>query len=119
MSTQRFGLPLAALLISAMSTLMAQGPVRRLTQEEAFKAAVTKPQPEYPSVARQLRIQGQVELEVSIDTAGAVDNVKVMTGNAALTGSAVSTLKRWRFEPILADGKPVRAVAVLSFAFKL
>jgi len=83
------------------------------------KAAHTKPQPEYPPVAKQLKIQGRLELEISIDGAGSVESVKVLTGNPALTGTAVNTLKRWRFEPILADGKPVRAVAILSFSFKL
>ena len=58
-------------------------------------------------------------MEVSIDPTGAVDNVKVLAGNPALTGNAVNTLKRWRFEPFLMDGKPVRAVARLSFNFKL
>ena len=103
----------------AATTLAAQDSVRRLTQEEAVKVAVTKPQPEYPPVAKQLKIQGRIELEVFVDAAGLVDNVKVLTGNPALTGTAVNTLKRWRFEPILADGKPVRAVAILSFSFKL
>ena len=98
---------------------LAQETVRRLTQEEAVKAALTKPQPEYPPVARQLRIQGRIEVEMSIDSAGAVDNVKVISGNPALTGNAVNTLKHWRFEPILSGGKAVRAVAVMGFSFRL
>lgn len=109
------------LMISWMVAAVApaQDTVRRLTQEEAIKAAVTKPQPDYPAVARQLRIQGRIEMEVSIDPSGSVDNVKALTGNPALTGTALSTLKHWHFEPILSGGKPVRAVAVLSFGFKL
>src|ERR1700733_6576125 len=107
------------LLCVGAAALPAQDTVRRLTQEEAVKAAVTKPQPEYPPVARQLKIQGRIEMEVSIDLAGSVDNVKALTGNPALTGTVANTLKHWRFEPILSDGKPVRAVAVLSFSFKL
>jgi len=99
----------------AATTLAAQDSVRRLTQEEAVKVAVTKPQPEYPPVAKQLKIQGRIELEVFVDAAGLVDNVKVLTGNPALTGTAVNTLKRWRFEPIVAEGEPARAVAILSF----
>ena len=113
---------LTSILLSLCLTTvpgLAQETVRRLSQEEAVKAAVTKPQPEYPPVARQLRIQGRIEVEMSIDPAGAVDNVKVISGNPALTGNAVNTLKHWRFEPILSGGKPVRAVAVLDFSFKL
>jgi TonB family protein len=99
--------------------LPAQDTVRRLTQDEAMKAALAKPQPDYPPVARQLRIQGRIELEVTIETSGSVENVKVLSGNPALTGTAVNALKHWRFEPVLSDGKPVRAVAAISFTFKL
>jgi TonB family protein len=108
-----------SILCIAATSLLSQDTVRRLTQDEAVKAAVAKPQPDYPPAARQLRIQGRIELEVAIDPAGSVENVKVLSGNPALTGNAVSTLKRWRFEPIISDGKPVRAVAVMSFTFKL
>jgi protein TonB len=117
-SSQRLSLSLAFLWI-AFSAAPAQDGVRRLTQEEAMKAAVTKPQPEYPAVARQLRIQGRIELEVAIDKAGSVEGVKVLGGNPALTGPAVNTLKHWRFEPVLTDGKPAPAVAALTFTFKL
>jgi methyl-accepting chemotaxis protein len=55
---------------------------------------------------------------VSIDATGSVESVKPLTGNPALAGTAVNTVKRRRFEPILSDGKPVRAVAVLSFSFQ-
>ena len=99
--------------------LLAQDTVRRLTQEEAVKAAVTKPQPDYPAMARQLKIQGRVELEVSIDTSGAVENVKVLAGNPVLAGPVSNTVKHWHFEPITSDGKVVRAVTDLSFTFKL
>jgi TonB family protein len=105
-------------IASPTTFLTGQEAIRRLTQEEAVKAAVNKPQPEYPSIARQLKIQGRVEVEVSIDATGAVENVKPLTGNPALAGTVVSTLKHWHFEPILAEGKPTRAVAVMGFSFK-
>ena len=112
---------LAAIMALGLLTLSlpAQEKLRRLNQEEAVKAAISKPQPDYPPVARQLKLQGRVEAEVSITAAGTVDDVKVLTGNAALTGAVVNALRRWRFEPITADGKPVRAIAVVSFTFKL
>jgi TonB family protein len=118
MRTQKLTFTLILLCLIAIP-LLAQETVRRLTQEEAVKAAVSKPQPDYPPVARQLRIQGRIEVEMSIDSAGVVDNVKIISGNPALTGTAVNTLKHWRFEPILSGGKPVRAVAVMGFSFKL
>lgn len=110
---------LFTILTFAAAPATSQETVRHLSGDEALKAALNKPQPEYPPVARQLRIQGRVEVEVSIDPSGTVDNVKVLSGNPALTGTLTPTLKRWRFEPILSEGKPVHAIAVLGFSFKL
>jgi len=98
--------------------LKAQDAVRRITQEEALKAAIAKPQPVYPPVARQLKIEGRVEIEIAIAPTGSVEETKILTGNATLTGAAVNAVKLWRFEPFTSDGKPVRAIAVLSFNFK-
>ena len=106
-------------ILLGLAALPANAQVRRLTQDEALRAATAKPQPEYPPVAKQLRITGSVEVEVSIDPTGTVDGVKVLSGNAALTGTLMATLKKWHFQPFLEDGKPARAVAVLSFTFKL
>jgi protein TonB len=99
-------------------TLQAQETVRRVTQAEAIKAATAKPQPEYPAMAQQLKIEGRVDLEVTISPAGSVDDVKIVSGNPVLTGAATNAVKRWRFEPFAADGKPVKAVVLMSFTFK-
>jgi protein TonB len=82
--------------------------------------AVSKPQPAYPPVARQLHLEGEVKVEASIAEDGSVEDVHPLSGNAVLTGAAVSATKHWRFNPITAaDGKPSKAVAVLSFIFKM
>ena len=107
----------AAGAIFSSTSLEAQE--RKVTQAEAVKQAVAKPQPEYPSIARQLKLEGKVELEASISEEGAVEGVKILNGNAVLTNAAVSAVKRWKFQPFTDGGKPVRAVATMSFNFKL
>jgi len=108
---------LAGILLSTPA--LSQDTVRRLTQAEALKAAVLKPQPDYPPIAKQLKVEGKVEIEVSIEPSGAVGSVRALTGNVALTGAAVNAVKRWKFEPITDNGKPVPAIAVLAFTFKM
>ena len=108
---------LAGILLSTPA--LSQDTVRRLTQAEALKAAVSKPQPDYPPIAKQLKVEGKVEVEISIDPSGTVSSVRALTGNVALTGAALNAVKRWKFEPITENGKPVPAVAVLAFTFKM
>ena len=59
MQFQRFSILFAILCITT-TALLAQDAIRHLSHEDAVKAAVAKPQPEYPTVARQLRIQGRI-----------------------------------------------------------
>lgn len=93
--------------------------VVHVTQSDAIKAAREKVDPEYPAMAKQLHLEGAVQLEARIGENGSVEEVKPLTGNAVLMNAAVAAIKKWKFTPFLADGKPVKAVADLSFKFKL
>lgn len=90
----------------------------RITTSEAVKSALTKPNPEYSAVARQMKVIGRVEVEATVGTDGNVEAVKVLTGNPLLTNSAVNAVKKWKFTPFLQNGEPSRAIATLSFDFK-
>lgn len=117
MSFSKLTIPLLAVWLGTIA-IHAQEAVLRITQEEALRAAISKPQPAYPPIARQLKIQGRVEVEISINPTGSVDDVKILTGNATLTGAAANAVRNWRFAPFTSSGKPVRAVAVMAFSFK-
>lgn len=90
-----------------------------VSNAEAMKAVTNKVQPVYPAMARQLKLEGQVEVEAHISEDGSVDSVKPLTGNAVLMGAAVTALKKWKFAPFTEGGKPVKAVAPVQFSFKM
>lgn len=90
-----------------------------VSMSEATKAAVDKPHPEYSPIARQMRVSGEVVVEATINEKGTVDEVKVVSGNAMLTPSVVTAVKRWKFTPFQENGAPTRAIATLRFAFTL
>jgi protein TonB len=94
--------------------------VMRVSEKDMRKAAIKKIEPEYPAMARQVRLSGQVTLDVLIDTSGNVEKVNVVRGNVLLSNSAASALKKWRFTPFLGAGnKPSRALASVTFDFRL
>ena len=90
----------------------------RLTVPEAMKNAVKKPNPEYPAMAKQMKVTGKVEVEVTVAEDGSVADAKPVTGNPILTGSVVRSLKGWSFTPFTANGAPTKAVFTLAFDFK-
>jgi TonB family protein len=91
----------------------------RVAQPDAMRAVVKKVQPEYNPIARQMRVQGDVEVEARISDAGEVTDVKVLSGNALLTAQVIKAVKDWRFQPFQDNGKPSQAIATLRFTFKL
>jgi TonB family protein len=95
---------------------LAQAEVR-LSTADAMSAAVVKATPSYPVIAKQMRVTGKVEVEVTIDVHGNVSDIKMLSGNALFSQSVIDALKRWRFTPAVQDGAPATAVAVLSFTF--
>ena len=89
----------------------------RLSEEEATKAIKSRVNPEYPPLARKMRLVGTVQVDVYIDTGGKVDKVQVVRGNPLLTSAAVTALKRWTFLPFTSEGKAVKAVAAFTLNF--
>lgn len=117
MSNVRSRIALLVLLcVAARLPVMAE---MRVAQSEAMRAVVKKTQPEYSLIARQMRVEGDVEVEARVSDAGEVVDVKVLRGNALLTAPVVKAVKDWRFQPFQENGKPSQAVATLRFSFKL
>ncbi len=99
-------------LLIALSNGLAQAELR-VSMSEALKAAVKRPSPTYSPIAKQMRVSGDVDVEVSISKAGDVENVKVLSGNALLTAPVVKAVKEWKFSPFASE-----AVTQLKFTFK-
>lgn len=114
MSLKRF-LLFAAIAIPALCEDL----TKRVTYEEAMRAATAKTAPSYSPMARQLRLEGKVDLDVTINEEGTVDTVATVNGNPVLAKCAHEALKQWKFTPFKSDAKPVKARVAMSFTFKL
>ena len=75
--------------------------------------------PIYPELARRIRLQGDVAVEVIISPEGRVESVRAVSGRPMLTQSALDAARDWRFEPTLLNGVPVRVTGIITFVFKL
>ena len=71
---------------------IAQVAPKKITRSEALSAVVTRVQPDYPPMARQLKMQGTVELTIEVGETGEVVKVDIVSGNPVLTQSAASHL---------------------------
>jgi protein TonB len=105
--------------LAVLIPLYGQEKSLQVTEQELRKAAVYKPEPEYPAVARQLRVVGEVELLVSVDPTGQVEKVTVTRGNTLLAGPCAQAMKKWRFNPFHVDGQAAHAVGPVKFTFQM
>ena len=77
-------------------------------------AAILKIEPDYPAVARQIRLTGSVELEILIDETGAVEKANVIRGNTLLTGPSLQAIRKWKFKPLGS-----KAAGPVRFSFQM
>ena len=98
---------------------LADDDVLKVNRVDAMAAATTKPTPQYPAIAKQLKVEGTVEVQVNISEEGKVDEATAVSGNPILTKAAIETVKQWKFTPFKNGGKATKAQAVLSFNFKM
>jgi protein TonB len=110
--------PVIALAVFAACGFAQDAP-KKVTRAEAFSDVVLKPQPEYPSMAKQLHVEGTVELEALITETGAVGKVTIVSGNPMLTAPSVECIKKWKFKPFMAEGKAITVLAPITLNYKL
>jgi protein TonB len=75
--------------------------------------------PEYPPLARSVRVQGVVILEAVIDEQGTIERVKILKSVPLLDGAAVAAVKGWRYTPTLLNGVPVSVLMTITMNFTL
>ena len=74
----------------------------------------------YPQSAQAKKIQGEVALEVTIDTAGKVSDVRVVKPLAPeLDAAAADAMRASTFRPGMKDGTPVPVRVTITVAFRL
>src|SRR5437762_1833518 len=105
----------AMVVASFCMPLRADDEPMKVSRAEALGAATSKPSPSYPIIAKQLKVEGEVTVDVIIGEEGKVESAKAASGNPMLTKAAIDTLKDWKFTPFKNGGKAVKAQTVLSF----
>jgi len=81
---------------------------------------LNKPTPSYTDEARNLKIQGEVLLEVVLEASGRLRVVRVVRGlGHGLDDNAVKAAQQIQFKPAMRDGQPSDSTAVLHIIFQL
>jgi protein TonB len=77
--------------------------------------------PVYPAAAQLRRIEGWVELDFTVDSQGAVQDIVVHAASqpGVFERAAIGALAQWRFQPIMRDAHAVAQRARIRIRFAL
>jgi TonB family protein len=92
-------------------------PAPRVSKGVLTGEVVTKVQPTYPSIAKQINAGGEVQVAILINENGRVIEAKAIKGHPVLRAAAEDAARKWVFRPTLLDGKPVKQPGTLTFVF--
>ncbi len=84
-----------------------------------LKVKFRPPEPPYPRMAKEARIQGTVVVELVIDTKGVPVSAQAIRGPMPLRQASEAHALQWRFEPAMENGAPVSGRFTINVAFKL
>jgi TonB family protein len=76
-------------------------------------------QPEYPMLARQMRVQGSVILQALIGRDGMIQDLRVLSGPPILASAAQEAVRQWHFKPHYVGAQPVETRASITVNFMI
>ena len=81
---------------------------------------IYSPDPSYTKQARKDKVSGTVVVQIIVDTAGDVRDVKVVKPlGHGLDETAIETIRTWQFKPAMRNGSPVNVRMLVETSFRL
>jgi TonB family protein len=102
-------------VLPRLETPEAVGPSKPTSSLQPIKIV----RPEYPAKAKLSHIEGEVQLELTIDRNGKVQKVRGLSGNSILLQAAEEAASHWQYPPSADDQRPALAVTKVRFNFNL
>jgi TonB family protein len=103
---------------AAPSVSAGAGEHAQTSPQTAQNVSVSVP-PDYPLLARQMKVQGAVSLQALIARDGTIQRLEILSGPAILAAAAREAVKQWHFKPYLQNGQPVETQARITVNFTI
>jgi TonB family protein len=91
----------------------------RISQGVSQGLILKRIQPIYPEQARQMRVEGKVELQADISKSGSITGVKQLSGDPLLGRAATDAVRQWKYKPYFLNGEPIEIQTQITVIFRL
>ncbi len=109
-------------IASAAGSTMPQPPAPatlKVSQGVTQGLLIKRVPPMYPPSAKEMHIQGTVQLLAAIGKDGKVTSVKALSGDSVLARAAIDAVKQWKYKPYTLNSEPVEIQTTITVNFKL
>jgi TonB family protein len=112
---------MACVGLAACAAAQSDPPVqpRVIDAREATRLLVNQSKPDYPAVAHDNYIQGQVQVEVTVGADGRVRKAHVLHGHPLLAASALKSVHNWVYRPFVTPSGPAPFSTLVKVVFDL
>jgi len=112
----------ACIGLAAWATAQSDPPVKQpwvIDAHQATRLLVNQAKPDYPAVAHDNYIQGQVQVEVMVGADGRVHRAHVLHGHPLLAASALKSVRTWVYRPFVTPAGPAPFSTMVKVVFDL
>jgi protein TonB len=92
--------------------------VVHLSQIDASKL-ISRVEPTYPVLAKQIGKSGKVELHAIIGEDGMIQSLEAVGGDPMFFASAMQAVKQWRYTPTLLNGQAVKVDTYITVIYNI
>jgi hypothetical protein len=97
----------------------ASQPPRVIGARQATRLLLNQAKPDYPPVAHDNYIQGQVQMELMVGADGHVRRAHVLHGHPLLAASALKSVRDWVYRPFVTSAGPEGFSTLVKVVFDL
>jgi periplasmic protein TonB len=91
----------------------------KLSEPVVQAQLISRVEPRYPALAKQIKLEGTVQLHAIIARNGRITALEVVSGHPLLVQSALDAVRQWRYHPTVLDGEPVEVETTITIIFRL
>ncbi|HXP17422.1 MAG TPA: TonB family protein [Terriglobales bacterium] len=91
----------------------------RVSQGVSQGLLIKMVRPTYTPQAKQLRLEGRIELQANISRTGGITELKQLSGDPVLGRAAMDAVKQWKYRPYILNGEPIEIQTEITVNFKL
>jgi len=91
----------------------------KVSELQQMAQLITRVEPIYPPLPKQIHREGRVELHAVIGVDGTISALEVISGDPLFIQSALSAVRQWRYRPTILNGQPIEVDTHITVIYTL